>query len=245
MDDPFVLGAQLDMMRTSEESPLRFYCRFVSDVDDRLRTIQLSPHVMPSAEGFCIEGITIPAHALIYPSRDLQTIKEFHKQWEPILQAYYEVASFGIMEYPIPAHILDAVAELPLTNEERQKVEAERAQFTYIYLVKDERTGYHKIGRSNNPKARLQQLIKQDTLLPEANLFSLIDCWESRPYLEYALHEQFTAKRIRGEWFDLDKEDLSELRERFYHDKSFITGKTQDEIYEEDYAEYLASGGIQ
>lgn len=72
---------------------------------------------------------------------------------------------------------------------------------TNIYLMKDERTGFHKIGFSNKPSAR------EKTLQSDNPLIVMVGSWPGVKKNERELHECFADKRIRGEWFDLTSED--------------------------------------
>lgn len=76
----------------------------------------------------------------------------------------------------------------------------------YIYVVK---MGMHyKIGISANPKKRL----KEFTILPYE--LETILCEKVFDYqnIEKELHEHFDKKCIRGEWFELNENDLSYIR---------------------------------
>lgn len=68
------------------------------------------------------------------------------------------------------------------------------------YLMRDENTGYTKIGKSNNPRKR------ERTLQSEKPTISLLyTClWD----VESELHARYAAKRVRGEWFNLTDEDI-------------------------------------
>lgn len=82
----------------------------------------------------------------------------------------------------------------------------------FVYLMIDHNTGYHKIGISNNPSYREQ------TLQSEKPTIEML-CCKSFPNrriaqsIESALHSLYSTKRIRGEWFDLDEQDLSDLKD--------------------------------
>lgn len=79
--------------------------------------------------------------------------------------------------------------------------------FTHIYLLKDERTNYYKIGRSINPKVR------EKTLQSECPTYKII--WISEltsPSVEKTLHKIFTNQRIRGEWFELSNDNIKFIK---------------------------------
>ena len=76
----------------------------------------------------------------------------------------------------------------------------------YVYLMRNNVTDKYKIGRSNNPEFREKTLQSQE---PDVEL--LFSCHESIVTEKY-LHELFSHKRIRGEWFELDSDDVLEIR---------------------------------
>ena len=72
---------------------------------------------------------------------------------------------------------------------------------TKTYLMKDFFRGVHKIGKSINPQVRERTLQSE---VPTIELVHVID-----EDIEKHLHEKFSAKRIRGEWFNLSINDLN------------------------------------
>ena len=72
---------------------------------------------------------------------------------------------------------------------------------TKTYLMKDFFRGVHKIGKSINPQVRERTLQSE---VPTIELVHVID-----EDIEKHLHEKFSAKRIRGEWFNLSNNDLN------------------------------------
>lgn len=76
-----------------------------------------------------------------------------------------------------------------------------------IYLMFNPRNGYTKIGRSIKPKTREKTLQGED---PETEIIAL---WNSPKATEKKLHNEFNAKRIRGEWFDLGVSDFLKIKE--------------------------------
>lgn len=82
---------------------------------------------------------------------------------------------------------------------------------TYVYLFKDESTGFYKIGSSRNPKYR------EKTLMCERPTITSI--FVSRITLvqkERELHKLFKKKRVRGEWFNLDETDIEVIKNYNY-----------------------------
>ena len=81
----------------------------------------------------------------------------------------------------------------------------------YVYLMKDVSNGYYKIGMSNKPEYR------ERTLQSEKPTLILISAKEypSRiiaEAIESSLHKAFGEKRLRGEWFELDKDDVEDIK---------------------------------
>jgi len=108
------------------------------------------------------------------------------------------------------------------------------AKETWVYLIKDNFTGYHKIGFSRDPLTRLRNLSKEPTLLPVSLEFSLIQAWWGNTEDERFLHKQFTNQRKRGEWFDLTDEDIANIHTYFYYCIQYHSGVSQhsDEEWE-------------
>lgn len=70
----------------------------------------------------------------------------------------------------------------------------------YVYLIFDPFSRLTKIGKSKNPKVRLKQA---RIFNPKCELLFI-----SMEHNESILHEKFIDKKINGEWFSLNKDDL-------------------------------------
>lgn len=85
-----------------------------------------------------------------------------------------------------------------------------RDESCFVYLMKDETNGYHKIGISNKPEYR------ERTLQSEKPTIVLL-CAKEFPTriiaeaIESALHKAFEDKRLRGEWFALDENEVLDI----------------------------------
>lgn len=90
----------------------------------------------------------------------------------------------------------------------RASAEAERLRrsrfATFVYIMEDTRKSVFKIGRSKTPGKRERTLQSE---VPETALRFSIPAEEAH---EKELHERFSHRRIRGEWFELTEEDLVE-----------------------------------
>lgn len=80
-----------------------------------------------------------------------------------------------------------------------------------VYLMRDLRNGAYKIGMSTSPSVRERTLQSEQ---PRTRLIASKGYVNRKMALaiEKALHEVYSHKRKRGEWFDLDDEDVTELR---------------------------------
>ena len=80
----------------------------------------------------------------------------------------------------------------------------------YVYLVQLGDQNMYKIGLTIDPQKRIKAI---GTKLPWGlNLIVLIKA-EDRFFLETQLHNKFHHKRVSGEWFALDPEDVEYIKE--------------------------------
>jgi len=81
-------------------------------------------------------------------------------------------------------------------------------KFEYkTYLMKDSNTGYTKIGRSIDPKNREKTLQSEK---PTITMFAV--CEKDH---ESTLHNKYSNKRIRGEWFDLTDKSINSIIKKY------------------------------
>jgi predicted GIY-YIG superfamily endonuclease len=87
-----------------------------------------------------------------------------------------------------------------------------------IYMVKDNTTNYIKIGSSCNPDRRFKELCNQKNPAitvgyRDYNLVFVSEIVERST--EGVIHEKFKEKRIKGEWFSLNEEDINYVRKTY------------------------------
>lgn len=75
------------------------------------------------------------------------------------------------------------------------------------YLMKDENTGFTKIGKSVHPSKRERTLQSEK---PTISLFKICD-----DLVEKELHNYFAMKHIRGEWYHLSNEDIEYIISKY------------------------------
>lgn len=78
----------------------------------------------------------------------------------------------------------------------------------FLYLIRDEFTGYIKIGISLNPTKRIKELQTGNS-----NTLTLIYTIQTEYYisLESTLHRHYKHLNIINEWFDLTITELNEI----------------------------------
>lgn len=75
----------------------------------------------------------------------------------------------------------------------------------YLYLMLNKDNGFFKIGRSKNPRYR------EGTLQSKEPSIVLLKVWESDLRLERLVQKRFIERKVRGEWFKLDYNDILEF----------------------------------
>lgn len=93
-----------------------------------------------------------------------------------------------------------------------RKREAERATKDtsgFVYLIKAT-TGQFKIGRSSNPEQRIKNLfpLGSPILVDTVCIITTNNMYQ----LERSLHDRFADKRVGGEWFVLDANDIDYIK---------------------------------
>jgi len=90
---------------------------------------------------------------------------------------------------------------------ENSNNKSEKILLQKTYVMIDHNTGFYKIGKSKNAIER------EKTLASEKPTIELVLVCENN--IETNLHKKFREKRIRGEWFDLQADDILELIEKY------------------------------
>ncbi len=103
--------------------------------------------------------------------------------------------------------ICEAVVVPPVTP--RATAPKPASENGFVYLLKSGR--FYKIGKAAHAGARERQLQIQ---LPEAAAHVHVIRTDDPAGIEAYWHQRFAAKRKNGEWFDLDREDVSAFRRR-------------------------------
>lgn len=89
------------------------------------------------------------------------------------------------------------------TEQLQTKYEKPDYKKSYLYLMKCNRTGYYKIGRSKNPAHR------ERTLQAETPTIQMVASFKDKDFYEKAWHIHFEKERLRGEWFNLTRAQVA------------------------------------
>lgn len=114
----------------------------------------------------------------------------------------------------------------------------------HVYLALMVGTPYYKIGMSQNPEQRIYTLTNETlptdlwSIPPVVLVHAIKTNWRCR--LERGMHERYAAKRVRGEWFTLSKEEV----DAFCRHKELLHGTMTLAIalleeYREAYEQYM------
>jgi len=82
-----------------------------------------------------------------------------------------------------------------------------KAEDQKTYIILDESTGFYKIGKSHDPGGRLVSL---STGKPFLKLIMEID-----RNIENELHNAYSHKNVKGEWFNLSDNDLIDIYDKY------------------------------
>ena len=101
---------------------------------------------------------------------------------------------------------------VPPTRSFRFSIDKYLFNWCYVYLMRDNTNGYHKIGISNKPEYR------EKTLQSEKPSIEMLACkkYPTRKIaeaIESALHTAYSQQRLRGEWFNLTNADVAAIIE--------------------------------
>jgi hypothetical protein len=92
---------------------------------------------------------------------------------------------------------------------EEQQQERRRARARgYVYLLRSE-TGHYKIGKTKDPENRLATF---SVKLPFPVAYEHVIATPDMASLEKSLHLQFEHRRINGEWFVLDDDEIAYIK---------------------------------
>jgi hypothetical protein len=125
----------------------------------------------------------------------LKEKKEYQELIQKFVSEYKNLVLENIIEYE------------PLIETKTEYSDSE----CYLYLMLDTATNLHKIGISNKPFYREKTLQSEKPSI-EMISYMKLPLRKFAIVLENTLHNLFKEKRIRGEWFDLSKGDVENIK---------------------------------
>lgn len=93
-----------------------------------------------------------------------------------------------------------------LSELQSRVVKPSKQKSCFTYLMLDTRNGLHKIGKSKHPQYREKTLQSE---VPQIKIIAYCADWIVS---ESDLHRCYQSKRVRGEWFNLTKQDISTIK---------------------------------
>jgi len=86
-------------------------------------------------------------------------------------------------------------------------------QIGYVYFIQDRLSGIVKIGRTKNMERRLA-IFTRKLSFP----IQLIQYIKTINYeiIELAFHRHYDNKRLRGEWFKLDQDEIEQIKQKVF-----------------------------
>ena len=108
-----------------------------------------------------------------------------------------------------------------------------------VYVIKHKgKSSIYKIGKSADFHQRLETIQSYNSAELEV---VLVQKTSLNDYLEKILHFEFKSKKIRGEWFDLSKEDAARLKDLVFNLNSIEFLQAN---YENTYKQMIRCGEI-
>jgi hypothetical protein len=101
-------------------------------------------------------------------------------------------------------------------QERSKEVKVSKNKLSNVYLIRNTIKDVYKIGVSMKPKNRFTSIQTSNSDKLELVVYSYVE----NPYkIESKLHKHFVDKKISGEWFDLDTQDVNYIKDVFNNEK--------------------------
>lgn len=101
----------------------------------------------------------------------------------------------------------------------RRVYKSRKRQNGYIYLMKSDSLKGYKIGKTTDWKDRIYEM---SVTLPIEFQYEYVFEVRDMTKAESTLHLDFADKRTKGEWFDLDEDDLTDIENIFFDYEDLI-----------------------
>lgn len=138
----------------------------------------------------------------------MRNVKKSDEIWKRLMDAVdFDVFVMNEIERMTNEKKVDFKEDTTFNQEKNSDNQEKRG----VYFIQAD-NGLTKIGRTKNLKNRLSKLKTSSPC--ELNLIWFIET-EHELELEAKIHDVFSVKRVRGEWFDLTDEDMSWIKQIF------------------------------
>lgn len=127
------------------------------------------------------------------------------RKWKDIANKFHDYAK-GKSEWK------EVIKLIPAPESETPIAQQRDNEECYVYLMLDTKNGYYKIGISNEPEWREKTLQSEQPSIKQVAAKKYVNRRIAANF-EKALHDSYSHRRKRGEWFQLDQEDIDELKE--------------------------------
>ena len=138
------------------------------------------------------------------PLLDIEELKRIKKYVDQTLELYKESNLSEDLRRTINTRKAKEYSEEHEIN--RQREQKRYLSGIYLYLIQNPITNDLKIGISNEPQRRIEEL--QNTNGRQLNLLYTIP---GKSNLEKTLHDKFSHLRLKGEWFKYDQSIIQEF----------------------------------
>ena len=158
-------------------------------------------------------GVPFVAGALGFPvtHKDLQTISRICS--EILASKTSEQIDFERNEYhknKYPDHYYQTREHERPDHKKKHMADPRKQVPGYVYVFQSEATGLYKIGLSINPSKRLKEVSRKQ----KASIVSVATFYvQNMESVEFELHSIFDLKRVSGEWFELNADDVTKIKD--------------------------------
>ena len=101
----------------------------------------------------------------------------------------------------------------------------------YVYFVQEYMNGTFKIGKTKHIEKRMNLF---NIKLPFENKLIYLIKTGNHHQTEVAFHKHFSSKRLEGEWFSLNREDMKWIKSGKYTDEIDYTINNMEEKHKQD-----------
>lgn len=156
--------------------------------------------------------------------------KQYNKDSLSLVLDKFDKDEDGYFNFILQEHLEKRRNYCESRRQARLKADEDKVR---IYLLKDNDSGYIKIGSSVNPLRRYNEITNQTKSVNGSNKNRNYELyWYSSTTIrvkEKEIQQKFKKKNIIGEWFDLDNNDIEIIKRMFKHTSQRTSQRTVNE----------------